>query len=75
MDDIDYKALNDKISELTIINKKQEKVIIRMAGKIRGYKKSIKKYKIEIEMLNKDRNKNTQHYRNGQKRGKNGRNG
>ncbi|MDF2789238.1 MAG: hypothetical protein K0S80_2336 [Neobacillus sp.] len=67
MDDIDYKALTDKIGDLTRLTIKQEKALIRQAGKIRGYKKSIKQYKLEIEMLTKQKNKNKQHYKNGKR--------
>lgn len=67
MDDTDYIALTEKIGELNRLNDKLQKVVIRQAGKIRGYKKSIRKYKDEIDMLKKQKNKNKQHYRNGRR--------
>jgi len=67
VDNIDFNALTDKIGELTRLTIKQERALIRQAGKIRGYKKSIRKYKEEIESLKKAKSHNKQHYKNGRR--------
>lgn len=67
MDDIDYQALTEKISEITIRNKHLEKDRKNMIKTIRHLKRVIKGYKEKLEQKEK---RDKQHYRNGQKRGR-----
>lgn len=73
MDDTDYQALTEKISELTIRNKYLEKNNRNMVKTIRHLKRVIRSYKQKLELKEKQSNK--QHFRNNRKKGSYGRNG
>lgn len=69
MDDVDYKALREVISTLTLQNKQLRRANINMRKENKHLKRVIKKMKDDAAKHRKP------HYRNGQKRGKNGRHG
>ncbi|MGM0846952.1 MAG: hypothetical protein ACQEUT_18490 [Bacillota bacterium] len=73
MDQIDYVAMKSKIDELTLQNIRLQKDNRNMIKSILHYKRIIKSYKQKLE--EKEKKKESQHYRNGQKRGRSGRNG
>jgi cell division protein FtsB len=69
MDDIDYQALREIISTLTLQNKQLKRANINKSKENKQLKRTIKKLKDDAAKERKP------HYRNGQKRGSNGRHG
>ena len=69
MDDVDYKALREIISTLTVQNKQLRRANLNMRKENKHLKRVIKKIKDDAA---KDRKP---HYRNGRKRGSNGMHG
>lgn len=66
IDDEAYEILMNKMSDLTYKNIKLQRDNNRMASKIRGYKKSIGKYKDQIDRMKEKQPKNKK-YKNGKR--------
>lgn len=69
MDEVDYQALREIISTLTIQNKQLKRANLNMGKENKHLKRVIKKLKDDAA------EKRKQHYRNGRKRGSRGRQG
>lgn len=69
MDDVTYKAMQDKISKLTIQNKQLAKTNARLRRRDKKLQNIIRQKNKEIKQLKPSK----QHYRNGQKRSRYGR--
>jgi cell division protein FtsB len=64
MDEVDYQALTQKLSEVTLQNKQLKRANLNMKKEVKQLRRVIKKMKDDAAKERKP------HYRNGQKRGR-----